>query len=177
MALGPLAPRTNGRRIPQTGPLKTEMAGRMFLRATGRIQPRAPVPAGLRHVVRRACFAPAAAPRSPFGCTRGLATAATSVVDEPDKEEPHATSGLITPRTRQVSATESHEVALAQTGWRQTMLKLTGCVRSLIQCAASTHRKMRRPAAAATLSRAVVFCCARRYYSEGSVQMRVSRIL
>jgi hypothetical protein len=58
---------------------------------------------------------------------RLMATAASGVPEAPTKEEMPATSSLITPRTRQVSATESHEVALAQTGWRQTMLKLTGC--------------------------------------------------
>ena len=74
---------------------------------------------------------------------RLMATAASGVPEAPTKEEAPATSSLITPRTRQVSATESHEVALAQTGWRQTMLKLTGCaepppsVYAVVECVGS----------------------------------------
>ena len=92
------------------------MAG--VMRAVGRLQWRVGgVGAGLgvRQLVR-----PATVGR------RLMATAESGVPQAPTKEEPPATSSLITPRTRQVSATESHEVALAQTGWRQTMLKLTG---------------------------------------------------
>ena len=95
------------------------MAG--VIRASGRLQWRVSAAVGMRQLVRGSSVAPTAA-----AGRRLMATAASGVPDAPTKEERPARSSLISPRTRQVSATESHEVALAQTGWRQTMLKLTG---------------------------------------------------
>lgn len=75
---------------------------------------------------------------------RALATTSTSLAaDEAPKQRADAPprQGFNAPRTRNVTATESHAAAVSQTGWRQTLLRLSG------------------------------------YYSEGSVQMRVARIL
>ena len=96
------------------------MAG--VIRAGGRLQWKVSAAVGMRQLMRGSSVAPTATLSR-----RLMATAASGVPDAPAKEERQPRSSLITPRTRQVSATESHEVALAQTGWRQTMLKLTGC--------------------------------------------------
>ena len=130
------------------------MAGRVL--ASGfRVVAAAPMAAP--HLRRAAVrCAPRAAPAVPRFAARTMATATTGAAEE--KEQAGPSSSLITPRTRQVSATESHAVALEQTGWRQTMLKLSGCARTQPRQPhqhSHTHalRSLGRPLASPTSSR------------------------
>lgn len=106
-----------------------QMAGRML--SSGFRVASTPMAAPLlrRNAAAVRC-APRAAPVIPrFASGRTLATASTGVNAAEEKEQAGPSSSLIEARTRDVSATESHAVALQQTGWRQTMLKLSGCAR------------------------------------------------